>query len=410
VRGARVRPALPLATRAGMAPDGAARDNVTRDSATRNSAAGDGAARDGVAPDGVDGDRGGRGATATAEFEVRAEVVVNATGVWADEVGVLADPAHARSIRPAKGVHLTVPRAKFPADIAAVLPVPRDRRSIFVVPWADGEDVYLGTTDTDWDGPLDDPACLPDDVDYVLGAANGVVTEPLTRHDVTGVWAGLRPLLASGSGRRVSARTADLSRRHTVQVSSHGLVTVTGGKLTTYRRMAEDTVDTVVKRLGTRAPDGARTCPTKRLRLRGAGGLEALRRPAAGARFGVDDTVFAALVARHGDETPAVLELASGHPELLEPLVRGLPQLRVEALWAVRHEMAVTLDDVLARRTRAVLRRAVDAADAAPGLAELLAPAWGRTPADTAHEAAAFARRARMDMVRAGLDPVDSVP
>jgi glycerol-3-phosphate dehydrogenase len=187
-------------------------------------------------------------------------------------------------------------------------------------------------------------------------------------------------------------------------------VTVTGGKLTTYRRMAEDTVDTVVKQLGTRAPDGARSCRTKRLRLRGAEGLEALRRPAAGARFGVDDTVFAALVARHGDETPAVLELASGHPELLEPLVRGLPQLRVEALWAVRHEMAMTIDDVLARRTRAVLRRAVDAADAAPALAELLAPAWGRTPADTAGEAAAFARRARLDMARAGLDPVDSVP
>ncbi len=153
------------------------------------------------------------------EFEVRAEVVVNATGVWADALATLEDAGHPRSIRPAKGIHVTVPRRRLPADIAAVIPVRGDRRSIFVVPWADGDDVYLGTTDTDWDGPLDDPACLPDDVDYVLDAANGVLTEPLTRSDVTGVWAGLRPLLAPVAGRRMSARTADLSRRHTVRVS-----------------------------------------------------------------------------------------------------------------------------------------------------------------------------------------------
>ena len=151
------------------------------------------------------------------EFEVRAQVVVNATGVWADEVRALDEPSHPHSIRPAKGIHVTVSRSKLPADIAAVIPVPKDRRSIFVVPWPDGDDVYLGTTDTDWDGPLDDPACLPDDVDYVLDAANGVVTEPIGRHDVTAVWAGLRPLLAPAQGHHVSDRTADLSRRHTVR-------------------------------------------------------------------------------------------------------------------------------------------------------------------------------------------------
>jgi glycerol-3-phosphate dehydrogenase len=345
---------------------------------------------------------------APEEFEVRAQVVVNATGVWADEVRALDEESHPHSIRPAKGIHITVPRSKLPADVAAVIPVPTDRRSIFVVPWPDGDDVYLGTTDTDWDGPLDDPACLPEDVDYVLDAVNGVVTEPLARQDVSGVWAGLRPLLAPAEGHQVSARTADLSRRHTVRVSDHGLVTVTGGKLTTYRKMAEDTIDTVVKHLGGRTPAGVRRCRTKRLALLGASGLEALRRLGAAAQYGLDDEVFAALVGRHGGEAPAVLELATGRPELLAPLVPGLPHLRVEALWAVRHEMAMTLDDVLARRTRSLLRRAMAASDAAGDIGELLGPEWGRDATVVGRDAGAFAAQARRDLFRAGLDPVSS--
>jgi glycerol-3-phosphate dehydrogenase len=346
----------------------------------------------------------------SAEFDVRAQVVVNATGVWADDVRALDEDAHPHSIRPAKGIHVTVPRAKLPADIAAVIPVLKDRRSIFVVPWSDGDDVYLGTTDTDWDGPLDDPACLPADVDYILGAANAVITEPLGRHDVTAVWAGLRPLLAPTHGHRVSARTADLSRRHTVRVSPHGMITVTGGKLTTYRRMAEDTVDVVVKRLGERAAGRVGRCRTKRLAIRGSSGLDQLRAPGAAAQFGIDEDVFAALVGRHGGETPAVLDLASGRPDLLEPLVPGLPHLRAEALWAVREEMAMTVDDVLARRTRSVLRRALSAAEAAPGVAALLAPEWGRDGAQITRDAAAFADGARRDLARAGLDPVPQAP
>jgi glycerol-3-phosphate dehydrogenase len=378
VRGARVRPAVP-----GTGGPGAGTAGATLD---------------------------GEGGATPAEFEVRAHVVVNATGVWADEVRALDEPTHPHSIRPAKGIHISVPRSKLPADIAAVIPVPKDRRSIFVVPWPDGDDVYLGTTDTDWDGPLDDPACLPEDVDYVLDAANGVITQALGRGDVTAVWAGLRPLLAPAHGHRVSARTADLSRRHTVRVSPQGMITVTGGKLTTYRRMAQDTVDAVVKGLGSGAPAGARRCRTKRLALRGASGLETLRGPGATARFGIDEDVLAALVGRHGSETPAVLELASGRPELLEPLVPGLPHIRAEALWAVREEMAMTLDDVLARRTRSVLRRAVAAAEAAPAVAELLAPLWGRDGAVVARDAAGFAERARRDLARAGLDPVSPSP
>jgi glycerol-3-phosphate dehydrogenase len=341
--------------------------------------------------------------TGHSEFEVEATVVVNATGVWADDVRALDEGTHPHSLRPAKGVHVTVPRSKLPADIAAVIPVPKDRRSIFVVPWPDGDDVYLGTTDTAWDGPLDDPACLSEDVDYVLDAANGATTGHISRDDITGVWAGLRPLLAPGDGHHVSERTADLSRRHTVRESPHGLVTVTGGKLTTYRRMAEDTVDVVVRRLGSAAPAGAKRSPTRRLGIIGAAGLAAFRRPGAAAAAGLDEATFAALVARHGSETPAVLALAEGRPELLEPLVAGLPHLRVEAVWAVRYEMAVTVDDVLSRRTRATLRQAEAAATAAPAVADLLAPEWSRDPRDTRLEAAAFSAEIHRTLARAGL-------
>ena len=180
-----------------------------------------------------------------APFEIRARSVVNATGVWTDRVRALGQTDPTSSLRPAKGVHVTVPASRFPADIAAVIPVRKDRRSIFVVPWPEVDLVYLGTTDTDYEGDIDNPQCTGEDVDYLLAAANGVSSAELTRQDVTGVWAGLRPLLSSKPGARVSKRTADLSRRHRVWTDPDGVVTVTGGKLTTYRKMAQDAVDAV---------------------------------------------------------------------------------------------------------------------------------------------------------------------
>ena len=193
------------------------------------------------------------------EMLVRARTVVNATGVWSDNVRALDEGRDPDSIRPAKGVHITVPWAKVRNDIAAVIPVPKDRRSVFVVPW--GDFTYIGTTDTDYDGPLDDPQCTPDDIAYLLRAINGAVTTPITESDILGTWAGLRPLVK----RAGSERTADLSRRHSVTTSASGVVTVTGGKLTTYRRMAADTIDTVVKALGVKARSR-----TARLPLTGA--------------------------------------------------------------------------------------------------------------------------------------------
>jgi glycerol-3-phosphate dehydrogenase len=181
------------------------------------------------------------------------------------------------------------------------------------------------------------------------------------------------------------------------------MVTVTGGKLTTYRQMAEDTVDTAVRRLGSAVPAGAARSRTRRMQLLGAARVAELAAPGAASGSGLDEPVFTALVGRHGDETPAVLALADGRPELLEPLVPGLPHLKAEALWAARHEMACTLDDVLSRRTRALLRRARSAADVAGDVGALVGTEWSRTSEAVAEEAAAVADRARRDLERAGL-------
>jgi len=358
-------------------------------------------------------DPGGRvrGATVAPDggepFEVRASVVVNAAGVWSDELRTFDEGTDPNSIRPAKGIHITVPEEAFPCDIAAVIPVKEDKRSIFVVSW--GDQVYLGTTDTAWDGPLDDPSCTPEDVDYILGAANAVSTRQLTRADITGIWTGLRPLLAPEQKGASSERTADLSRRHTVRTSPGGLVTVTGGKLTTYRKMAEDTVDAVVSGLGRQ---GLR-CRTKDLRLHGApaGKRSTPKAGGVGANVRPDpsDPVAsrnAHLAARYGTESSAVLAMADGRPELLGPLVAGLPYLAVEALWAVRREMAQSVSDVLDRRTQSVFRDARAAADAAPSVAALIGPELGWSPGRGQAEAEAYAAQVRGRLVGAGLDPV----
>ncbi len=338
---------------------------------------------------------------------VRASVVVNAAGVWADQVRSLDEGSDPHSIRPAKGIHVTVPCEAFPCDIAAVIPVRKDHRSIFVVSW--GEQVYLGTTDTRWDGPLDDPDCTPEDVEYLLDAANAVTTKLLAPSDITGIWSGLRPLLAPVAGKRApSERTADLSRRHTVRTSPNGVVTVTGGKLTTYRRMAEDTVDAALSVLG----GGRRRCVTKNLRLRGAPGRQGPHRADRSAHAHAGHDTFADpassaathLAGRYGTETPDVLAVADGRPELLEPLVPGLPYLGAEAIYAVRAEMACTVADVLDRRTRASLRNARAAAAAAPAVAALVASelGWDRTRIST--ESSSYAEGVDAALRRAGLD------
>lgn len=324
---------------------------------------------------------------ATEEFDIRCHAVINAGGVWADEVRALDEGVHPRSLRPAKGIHLTVPWDKICNDIAAVVPVPGDRRTVFVVPWPSefgtGRLTYIGTTDTDYDGPLDNPTCTAEDVDYLLGAVNAAVTTKVTAEDVTGTWAGLRPLVAHD---RSGGRTADLSRRHQIGVSGTGVVTVTGGKLTTYREMAADTVDAVVTLLGDRlASRTTQRCRTAKLPLRGAAGYDAAK--AAAPPPGLEPGAVTHLADRYGGEAEVLLAMIEADPSLARPLVPGLPYLAAEARYAARYEMATSVDDVLSRRTRARLLARDASAAAAEAVADLIAPELGLSSTAAADQA-----------------------
>jgi glycerol-3-phosphate dehydrogenase len=328
--------------------------------------------------------------------EVRARSVVNATGVWTDEVRALDEGGHPDSIRPAKGIHITVPWSKVRNDIAVVVPVPKDKRSVFVVPWLPTDDggfelTYIGTTDSDYDGSLDDPQCTADDVSYLLKAINLSVREPLTEADVLGTWAGLRPLVKAAT----SGRTADLSRRHKVERSGSGVITVMGGKLTTYREMAEDTVDELVRHLEG-APRSARRCRTARLRLRGA---QRVGEGAGRARHLAD---------RYGSEAGLVEALIDADASLGDPLVPGLPYLRAEAVHAARHEMATTIDDVLARRTRARLQARDASAAAARSVGELMAGELGWSPEETDAQVATYVALIDAERAAPGLPTVSA--
>jgi glycerol-3-phosphate dehydrogenase len=334
--------------------------------------------------------------TGAGTLDVRARVVVNATGLWADDVRALDEGTHPRTIRPAKGIHIAVPWDKVRNDIAAVVPVSQDRRSIFVVPWAgaggelggEGSVTYIGTTDTDYDGDVDDPQCTADDVAYLLDAINRSLAEPIGPGDVLATWAGLRPLVADAT----SSRTADLSRRHRVTTSEGGMVTVTGGKLTTYREMAEDAVGAAAAVLGGDIGRRARRSrSTRKLPLRGAEGWTEARE------------ADPHLAERYGGESGVLAAMTAADPTLAEPLVPGLPYRRVEALYAARYEMATTLDDVLSRRTRARLRARDATAAAADDVAALLAGELGWSEAERADQVARYRAAAAREREVPGL-------
>lgn len=312
-------------------------------------------------------------------INIRTRSVVNAGGVWADDVRALDEKIHPDTIRPAKGVHLTVPWEKVRNDIAVVIPVPKDRRSLFVVPWiANGDGTYrftyIGTTDTDYKGPVNDPQCTRDDIEYVLNALNASVTTNVTVDDVTGVWSGLRPLVKTDDTSAKAGRTADLSRRHKVFTSDNGIVTVTGGKLTTYREMAEDAVDAVCDVLKIRTKSRTRS-----LSLHGTKG----RRSSSNQRAKHLD-------GRFGGDSSHIIQLIDNDPTLGEELVPGLPYLRAEAVYAVTHEMATSLDDVFTRRTRSRLLDRKACVRVAPAVADLIAPLLQWTESERSNNLAQF--------------------
>ncbi len=332
-------------------------------------------------------------------IEVAAHVIVNATGVWSDDVRALDEGTHPDSIRPAKGVHITVPWDLVRNDIAAVIPVPKDKRSVFVVAW--GDSTYIGTTDTDYEGDVDAPMCTREDVEYLLRAINGAIDGTITPDDITGTWAGLRPLVKSAR----SARTADLSRMHRVTARDSGVISINGGKLTTYREMAADTVDAVVDHLGDRAPKGvARRSRTRKLALRGAAGYEAARATVVPS---LSPEQVEHLVGRHGGEAPVLFAMVEATPDLAQPLVEGLPYLRAEAVYAARHEMVATVDDVLSRRTRARLLAAEASVVAADDVAALIGAELGWTEDERRAQVDAYRMSVATELAAAGLhDPV----
>ena len=320
-------------------------------------------------------------------WTIEARVVVNATGVWADDIAAMAEPTASALITPAKGVHLSVSRDRLPCDVAAVLNVPGDRRSIFVVPFEDPGFTFIGTTDTAYDGELESPQCSPADVTYLLDAVNAATSSKLTAADVTGLWSGLRPLLAPRAGRRVSARTADLSRRHRVSDLGDGVIHITGGKWTTYRQMAEDTVDAMKPYLARMA-----NVRTKHLRLTGTGDW----RPSS--------TLETHLYQRYGQRSLAILELISAEASLAEFAIAGQSYVKAEFVYGAQHEMATSLIDLVTRRTRAHLHDARATLAAAPALARLVAPHlhWSEDECD--EQVATYRRLVEREFFAAGLD------
>ena len=297
------------------------------------------------------------------EFAITARCVVNAAGVWADNIRKADEGTDPHSIRPAKGVHITVPWKMVRNDIAVVIPVRRDKRSLFVVPWVSNGDgtyqyTYVGTTDTDFAGGVDESQSSHDDIEYVLEALNQSVNGSITADDVTAVWSGLRPLVRNEDGTTATGKTADLSRKHQVRVSATGVVSIAGGKLTTYRKMAEHTVDEVLKQVGKKT-----ACKTKRLRFVGATAKSSKKL----------DREALHLYQRFGSEARTIQELITSDPSLAEPLIIGLPYLRAEAIFAVRFEMARTLDDILSRRTRARIINRPASLASARAVAKLMA-------------------------------------
>jgi glycerol-3-phosphate dehydrogenase len=320
----------------------------------------------------------------------RARVVVNAAGPWVDEVRGLDRPGERPVLHLTKGIHLVFPRTLLPVSHSVVMRG-HDGRPLFTVPHRDW--IYVGTTDTSYQGPLDEPAVTADDAEYVLEALRRTFPGlALDAGAVTGTWAGLRPLVHE-EGRSPS----EISRKDEIAVSPTGLVTIAGGKLTTYRRMAERVLETVATMLGkAAAPARSDRQPLAGGDLDGAPDLAAYAAsPAVRAGMeGVPPTTMARLVDTYGSDALEVVQ-AAGTPEALAPLAPGVPLTAAEVRHAVRREMACTLADVLERRSRLALFATEEARAIAPAVARIVAEERDWTDARREAELARFDELAR---------------
>lgn len=284
------------------------------------------------------------------EISVEGKVVVNATGVFADNLRKMDDGKSEQMLSPSQGVHIVLDKSFLPGDHAIMIPKTDDGRVLFAVPWHGR--VVVGTTDTPVDHTTLEPRALHEEVEFLLEHAARYLSKDPTIDDVLSIYAGLRPLVKHGAG----GSTASLSREHTLVVSESGLITITGGKWTTYRNMAEDTVDKAIE-VGQLPPA---PCVTKTLRLHG------YQEQPEEDPFGV-----------YGSDAIALKVLLGSQRGWHEKLHPNLPYRVGEVIWAARHELARTVEDVLARRTRALLLDAYAAEEVAPKVAELLAEELG---------------------------------
>jgi glycerol-3-phosphate dehydrogenase len=313
-------------------------------------------------------------------FTATAKVVVNATGPFTDALRRLADPSVQRMIAPSQGVHLVFDRSFLPGSSAMMVPHTSDGRVMFAIPWHGH--TLVGTTDTPIAEPTLEPSPMEEEIEFILGTAGQYLHKAPSRSDVLSTFTGIRPLVRAAN----SSNTAALSRDHTIHIDASGLLNIAGGKWTTYRNMAEDCVDHAAV-LG-RLPE--RECVTKRIHIHG---------------FHAHAEKFGRL-AFYGSDAPAIQELMQRRPELAQPLTGTLRYVGAEVVWAVHHEMARTVDDVLCRRTRALFLNAKAATEAAPKVASLMAHELEYGSSWESKQLAAFQRVAAH--FRLGKEPVGS--
>jgi glycerol-3-phosphate dehydrogenase len=322
-------------------------------------------------------------------FEVGADHVVNATGVFADRIRPeeVVDEEDVPRIAPSRGTHLVLDSADLPMGQAACIVPAGEGRMIFSLPWYGR--TLIGTTDNDFDGDTAHPKPAPDDVGYLLDAANEFFGTSLAQSDLVGAYAGVRPLISTGDPRK----SVDISRKAELYETSSGMLTITGGKLTTWRRMAKQTVDRLVEREGREAP-----CHTAEIPLGMEAGAEDLKAPE-----GVSEDSLAQLAFRYGHAARAVLELAWEDPTLAQPIVPGRPDLLAEVAIAARREQARSVADVLLRRTRLGILAApqLRGAGSVRGVAEVLGAELGWSRRRVKQEAEAWPQAAALE----GIDP-----
>ena len=309
------------------------------------------------------------------EFQIKARQVVNAGGVWTEEIQKMVGGRGQFQVRASKGVHIVVPRNRINSSTGIITRT--EKSLLFIIPW--GSHWIIGTTDTEWALDLAHPAASQTDIDYLLGHANTLLQDPLTREDVVGVFAGLRPLLSGESD-----STSKLSREHAVSSPVRGLTVIAGGKYTTYRVMAKDAVDSAVNGLERSVPSSC----TERIPLVGAEGYFGAynSRQLTADRTGLHVSKIEHLLGRYGTLSSELLDLITEHPQLAEPLTSAPEYLKVEVYYAASHEGALHLDDVLTRRTRISIE-VPDRGDAAAAeVADIVAPVLGWNQDDIRRE------------------------